>query len=160
MKPSAILLVVMLAFVLGPVRAEAPAPATKPATIDSKPAIEAVMGQWRQARQQLEAELKGFDQDPKQQALLEKYRQALDLASISLEKLLELRSATPVADAKAIASATDQLKQQLLELRRIETLIKSGTGKAPTSSDLMGLLGKALSQQQEKAQATSKKLSE
>lgn len=119
-----------------------------------------VMEQWRQARQRLETELDELAKDPKQQPLLDKYRQTLDQAGKSLERLLALRSATPAAEAKDIAAATDQLKQQLLELRRIEAQIKSGTGKPPASSDLMGLVGKTLSQQQEKARSTTKKLGE
>lgn len=163
MKPSALLLAPILLFALGPSWAEAPSatPESPPkqTVADSKPASPA-MEQWRQARQRLETEVEKRIKDPKQKPLLADYRKALDETGQALERLISLRSATPAADKKDLAAAVDKLKQQLAELRRTEAKIKSTADSAPNSAELMGILGKALSPQQEKAQTTTKKIKE
>lgn len=163
MKSSALFLASILLFALGPSWAEAPSakPESPPksAAAETNPAAQA-MEQWHQARQRLEAEVGKLIKDPKQKPLLADYRKALDETGQALEKLISLRAATPPADKRDISAAVDKLKQQLVELRRIEAKIKSAADKAPNSADLMSMLGKALSQQQEKTQSTTKKLKE
>jgi hypothetical protein len=104
-----------------------------------------VRAQWAEARVAYLASVKPHTADP----LVAQYTKALDKAGKSLDKYLELKSASPAPKATALTPAVDQLVKDLGALRVLQGKAK---GKLATA------LGAALAQHNQVTQTALKNM--